>query len=116
MKFQLTGPAVAAQVAFAAAFTYSPLSFAAGINADNKYCQAIEANLHKLEQTTNFALSEVQLRRREAENQAEWLGTEQFEPYIVVLRDQEQKLNAEIKEIRQTSCLRMPMNPSDKVP
>lgn len=81
-------------------FALSP----AAIGADVRNCERLLASFREIEVTMKGALEEVQRYRSEAQKMASWYGMEEFEPYIITLRDQEEKLQSKLEEIRRTRC------------
>jgi hypothetical protein len=100
----------------ALSFVPSHSSSAADAGTLPRDCEAILAGLRRLKVATNDTLGDVQNHLREAQRLGEWFGMEQFEPYIILLRDQEQKLRTKIDEIRQITCQPMAVAPPEEIP
>jgi hypothetical protein len=67
-------------------------------------CMPLHDSLIKLEHATIDLLAKITQRRHEAEQRGALLGSEQFEPFIAALKNQETELASQLVWIRRMPC------------
>ena len=80
------------------------LGFAGNAPGPEERCAALLDAIRKIAMVTRETIAQLDEYRRKAEEQAEWFGHEGFEPYITVLRRQQQKLQADLQAIETMRC------------